>query len=381
MQNYSSPTGVQFENQIAQPQDVIDDVVVSTVNPATSRLLDNCSALYSAMCAQALAGIDPYQVWENLTDQSQQYGFGQNVGVIGVIADTDIAAFIPTPSGVNKISLFTPAVAPTGQSSFAQDESAMTVIGTSVEANQTIWRSDDGGLTWSEVSYPSAPALSQEVLVAFDKYTGNWFIFRMNGGDYDTYRSGDDGLTWTLVNSLLPWNGTNRITFAAADGELFVNANLTTLNSTFRSTDNGATWSNAYAPASRYVLSVVESGGNVFALGHDSSDTSPYVAEWNGSSWTEITQTLPSSAIVSFTRFSTRVGPFIVALAIDTFGSASTTSAAWLFSRDGCRTWRTVPYVSANVQNNRYQSPSPGGIHVAVLNAATPMTLAKTELW
>ncbi len=305
-----------------------------------------------------------------------QYGWGRKVGVIGVSTLSGKVVMTHSKGGSSdSIPLFTPATAPASFASFAQDETGSVIIGTGPEANQKAWRSLDGGLTWSEVALPGTIALSQEVLAVRNRFNGYFYIFRMSGGIYNLYRSTDDGASWTLINSALGFSGAHRLSVAFSASDMFVNANMNTLSTTYRSADDGSTFSNAFAPSSRYVNSVVEINGNIYALGYNSSTAKPYVAIWASGAWSQLAAAFPAGPIC-FTRFSTKMGPLIVALALDAF--ANTGSPFWMASRDNGYTWRAIPMGGAGYYD-RYQSPSPGGVHVMITNSDSTMTLMMTE--
>ncbi len=308
------------------------------------------------------------------------YGWGRNVGVIGVSVFDLVVATRADSAGtsLSSITLLTPTVAPTGTASFAQDETGTVIIGTSTEANQRIWRSLNGGITWTEVLYPSGSVASNEVLVTRNRFNGHWFILRniASSGVLNIFRSTNDGATWTLVNTALPWAAPRSmaVTFDE-DGRMFVNF-MGALNSTYVSTNNGTTFANAFAPGGRYVHSLVEWQGRAFALGHRSDTTLPYVAEWDGIGWVGLA-TAFAPGPVSFTRFSTTMPGMIVALAVSAFGISGT--PYWMASRDGGATWRVMPIIGTGFAD-RYQSPSPGGIHVMTANVDSEMTLATLEV-
>ncbi len=308
-----------------------------------------------------------------------QYGWGRNVGVIGVSTLTGDVMMTHSKGGTSDaMTLFSPAIATASFASFAQDEDGSVIVGTGPEANQKAWRSLDGGLTWSEVALPGTVSVANEVLVTYNRFNGHFYIFRLMGyGKYRLYRSTDDGASWTFLNEDLPDStAPHSLSVAFSASEMFVNTNLNTLDSTKRSADDGATFSNAYAPASRYINSVVEMNGNIYALGYNSSTSKPYVAIRASGAWSQLAAALPTGP-VCFTRFSTKMGPLIIALAISVF--ANTGNPYWMASRDGGWTWRAIPMGGAGYYD-RYQSPSPGGVHVMITNSDSIMTLMMAEI-
>ena len=78
-----------------------------------------------------------------------------------------------------------------------------------------IWRSGDGGVTWSQVPYTGArwsPRQAFQAVVLSDDrivVTGGWGIDSDEGHDYlrDVWSSSDGGSNWSLMTSGAPWDG------------------------------------------------------------------------------------------------------------------------------------------------------------------------------
>lgn len=319
------------------------------------------------------------QQWTSITLPSGNYplsahGFGANVGIVSILSGTDIVGY-GEQGQLTQITCHTLAVSESGVSAFAQSPDGMTVIGTGASVNQTIWVSTNGGLSWTEVAYPDAAAAVSDIVVHYDRFTGHWFIIRANGSTAKVYRSTDNGSSWALRTSSLAYGGTSNATTlaSAASGELYANTNLGSLNTTYVSTDGGATWSNAFAPTNRYVYSVVESKGDVYALGIDtSSGNKLYFAKRTAGTWIQNTIAVPgTSPPILFTRFSTTVGPWIVALAINSFAGSG--SGYLMASCDGGVTWLFESLGLSTVTAARRHAPSPGGVHLNLHTVATAM--------
>jgi PKD repeat protein len=123
--------------------------------------------------------------------------------------------------------------------------------GNATTAFNDTWRSVDNGIIWTQLNTSGGwlPRASHQMVVMPD---GS--ILLMGGQSYgvyknDTWRSTDKGITWTQMNSSSGWSG--RQAFGAvslSDGSVVVMGgtfNGTTggsLNDTWRSTNNGATW-------------------------------------------------------------------------------------------------------------------------------------------
>jgi hypothetical protein len=263
----------------------------------------------------------------------------------------------------------------------------LTVIGTGDATTQTIWRSADGGYSWTEIAYPGSALACTDVIVYYDRFTGDWYIGRngTTGSKVSIYRSVDDGVTWSLMSSTLAWGGTaNAVTFAIAeDGTFFANTDYGVINTTFSSTDHGATWSNAYAPASRYVHSVVEHKGDIFAAGYNSAGNAIYWAKRESGTWVQ--QTIGFPTLVSgdspkvFSRMTQTVGPLIFSVVL-TSTTGPTETFYWVASKDGGQNWR---YINADTSEyfTKWQARSPGGVHYGFANSSTAVVRVPLELW
>jgi hypothetical protein len=114
-----------------------------------------------------------------------------------------------------------------------------------------VWRSTDKGVTWTEMT-PHAqwsPRYGHRTVVMPDGsivLTGG-YTFGTGRFMNDVWRSSDKGATWTLVNANTGWKGRILHTCVVMpDGSLVLiggaEPNNVYLNDTWRSTDNGATW-------------------------------------------------------------------------------------------------------------------------------------------
>lgn len=127
------------------------------------------------------------------------------------------------------------------------------------------------------------------------------------GNDFnDVYRSTNGGSTWTLMTASAPWHARNHhTTVALPDGSILLmgggyNAypGITRVNDIWRSTDNGATWTqlpDAPWSARQELTSVVLPDGSIEVIGGVDNSPSPSWAKdvWRstdgGVSWSQIT--------------------------------------------------------------------------------------------
>ncbi|MEN6512906.1 kelch repeat-containing protein [Methanoculleus sp.] len=121
-----------------------------------------------------------------------------------------------------------------------------------------VWRSTDGGATWTLVNPHAA---WPERFFATGIATPDGSILLAGGFGWsgtgplnDTWRSDDRGATWTLVNASSGWAGRyGHAAVATPDGSVVLmgggsrSSSTDLLNDTWRSTDGGATWTLANA--------------------------------------------------------------------------------------------------------------------------------------
>jgi len=120
---------------------------------------------------------------------------------------------------------------------FTDPERKTLVVG-SVEISNTVWKSSDAGLTWTNIgaNLPAGTNFSTDPVVI----DANTYLVVCSGwgkGTNGTYRTEDGGLTWTLVSK----TAGNYPALWASDGSLYWA--LAWNNGLIRSTDLGVTWS------------------------------------------------------------------------------------------------------------------------------------------
>lgn len=381
MIEYTSDPTATFTGTIEQPQDVIDDVVVGTVNPATSILMDNTSALYQAAAMRCVGSVDDVVVSATLVE-SGTVGWGRRVGPIVIDNQTTILA---AGTGVaSQVDLATLSVTETGTWAFAQNSSGDVIVGTGGASGQKIWVSVDGGLSWTQSNYPSpgASSSSYRVLVFWDRYSGNWYIMRHHlaaSGEVLIFRSINNGTSWTYQGTIAATSsGTNAVMASSPDGTLWL-LRVTGSTGTLRSSSNfGATWTTV--ATSNNIRSVVEHDGEILVAGYKTGPL-PYLAVRQSGSWTEIPVSGPpgSAAPLAFTRYLVTVGPLLVAAMAK--GTGSSENYYLTASADGGYSWRYF-YRGLNTTTELlWQARSPGGIHVVSPGTTNTLTLSPLEMW
>ncbi|MCX6689907.1 MAG: hypothetical protein NTZ39_09520, partial [Methanoregula sp.] len=192
-------------------------------------------------------------------------------------------------------------------SSVAMSDGSIVLMGGSesgTRENDT-WQSTDNGATWTQVnassgwmvrSAHSSVAMPDGSIVLTAGWTGT-------GGSYynDTWRSTDNGATWTQVNASSGWTARAwHSSVAMPDGSIVLMGgdvgSGVYKDDTWRSTDNGATWMQVNASAGwtpRYgQSSVVMPDSSIVLAGGDSSDDIYTNDTWrstdNGATWTRV---------------------------------------------------------------------------------------------
>jgi PKD repeat protein len=139
-----------------------------------------------------------------------------------------------------------------GQSSVAMPDGSIVLMGGQVSggSKNDTWRSTDNGITWTQQTASAGwSARGEHTSVAMPDGSIVLMGGVSNDGSYknDTWRSTDNGITWTQQNASAGW--TKRFllsSVAIPDGSIVLMGGLSDgyifKNDTWRSTDNGATW-------------------------------------------------------------------------------------------------------------------------------------------
>ncbi|MFA6363196.1 kelch repeat-containing protein [Methanoregula sp.] len=164
------------------------------------------------------------------------------------------------------------------------------------------WQSTDKGATWSLVNASSgwtardchtAVAMPDDSIVLMGGWGDTWA--RLN----DTWRSTDKGVTWTLMNASSGWSQRSaHSSVALSDGSIVLmggyNNKTKTLGDTWRSTDEGTTWTLMNAgsgwPKRDYHSSVALSDDSIVLMGGWNESSKRLSDTWRsmdkGATWT-----------------------------------------------------------------------------------------------
>lgn len=319
-------------------------------------------------------------------------GWGANVGLIQ--GRTNVVQIRPpgvddaAPAGNE--TLHVESVSETTHSAFAQSEDGATVIGTGAANAQKVWRSIDGGESWTEVTLPGTVNTVSEVLVFRDPFAGSWYVFRGAVTGWDVYRSTDNGASFTLRSSAaLPYSA-HAITVAVdSSGRLWVNTQ-SAASALQYSDDQGATWPSVGGggytiDANLKVNAVVNWGGLVYALGVYTVGNQARICVYDPDleAWSALAsrQVLPEvGTFEAFSRFATVVGPYLVTIVLETDAAQDDALLVVLKSPSDWVVIGRLAALGATVRRGAYQAASPGGLHAYVDSTSGRLLRAVVEV-
>lgn len=171
------------------------------------------------------------------------------------------------------------------------DPNRQTLLAGGHEQSQTLYRSTDGGMTWSPVGGSLPPNTNCTFPLVIDVQTHLVGCGGYGGGATGVYRTTDGGSTWTSTTTL---GGTNA-PLVASDGSIYwSSAGATGLA---RSTDQGQTWSSVVAsPNVLGSYTPIElPDGRIATIGPSSGTQYVLVSADHGVTWSPASAALPSS--------------------------------------------------------------------------------------
>jgi len=193
-----------------------------------------------------------------------------------------------------------------GHTSVALADGSIVLMGGMGGSGNDTWRSTDNGATWACVNASAGwSARGGHTSVAL---ADGSIVLAGGQGDSgplnDTWRSTDNGATWACVNASAGWSARGGHTSVAlADGSIVLaggQGDSDRLNDTWRSTDNGITWTcvNASAGWSARIFpsSVALADGSIMLMGgQEDGSFIPLGDTWrstdNGATWTQLPNT------------------------------------------------------------------------------------------
>lgn len=214
-----------------------------------------------------------------------------------------------------------------------QPDGAIVLIGGSLGPGHArdVWRSTTQGATWTEMTSDigwgerrsfASVALPDGSIVLMGGYR-----IRLIGQGYrnDVWRSTDNGATWTQLTSDAGWSERGSLgAVVLSDGSIVLMGGIdddgNRLNDVWRSTDNGATWTRMTANAPwekrNRPMCVVLPGDSIVLMGGIDEDFGNMSDVWlstdNGANWKEVTSNAPSIGRFNFSSVATPDGSIVV---------------------------------------------------------------------
>jgi photosystem II stability/assembly factor-like uncharacterized protein len=204
-------------------------------------------------------------------------GFDNGLGVYETTDDGDSFAALGDVNQIDLVSVdFT-------------DPARQTLLAGVHETSQGLWRSTDGGMTWTNVggALPANTACSFPVVI--DSQTHLVGCDGYGGGPAGVYRTTDGANTWTAVST----SGGFHAPLVASDGSIYwASGNGAGM---IRSTNNGQTWTTVVGPDIVASLPPTElPDGRIATVGGALYATQyVLVSKDHGATWTQVSPGLP----------------------------------------------------------------------------------------
>jgi len=211
------------------------------------------------------------------------------------------------------------------------------------------WRSTDDGATWTQMNasagwsarYGHSSMAMPDGSIILSGGIGSGGIY-----ENDTWRSTDDGLTWTQMNASAGWSARSDFSsVVASDGSIVLMGgtdNSGFKNDVWRSTDDGATWTQMNASAGwsprAYHSSVTMPDGSIVLMGGVGYKNDTWRSTDDGATWTEINASAGWSARSDFSSVVMPDGSIVLTGGVD---SAGYRNDIWRSTDDGA-TWAQV---------------------------------------
>jgi hypothetical protein len=182
------------------------------------------------------------------------------------------------------------------------DGSIIMTGGFNSNSKREVWKSADKGATWTVLT--ANPGFTARYYHTMNVLPDGSIVIMGGYGDTegrmnDVWRSADGGLTWTQMTAHAAWSARDSHTSVALpDGSLVLIGGFddTYLNDVWRSTDNGASWtlvnaSPGWSPRRMPVAVAMPDGSIVLAGGYDDASrmSDIWISRDRGDTWTPAT--------------------------------------------------------------------------------------------
>jgi hypothetical protein len=192
------------------------------------------------------------------------------------------------------------------------DGSIVLMGGNGAIGNGDVWRSTDQGATWTQLSWWTARDYHTSVVLPGGSIVligGHYFHYDTRVIFNDVWRSTDQGTTWTQIAVKAEWTARyGHTSVVLPDGSIILMGGVYDypgkyLNDVWRSTDQGATWTQVTANAgwsarTRHTSVVLPDGSIVLMGGYDYYANPRYRKDvWRstdqGATWVQMTASAP----------------------------------------------------------------------------------------
>ena len=230
-----------------------------------------------------------------------------------------------------------------------------------VGSNDGVYRSENGGVTWSFWTDPTSGPSDQTRGLEADPFDVNTVLVSLDGSK-GVYRSTDRGATWIGVNAGLPFFETTDLAFARdVPGRVYLSLNLSGI---YRSENKGDTW--APFGLNGQTVNVVAPAPSNSAYVYAATGATSYFLDPAVGSWTMAT-TNPGHAILSLAVDAN--DPKTAYAGVDHPGTGGDTGGLYK-TTDGGRTWTRLAGVldSLDVVSIATHPSESGTLWAATLN-------------